>query len=54
MTRERKLAMDVITYMGDMGGARVKAHMMKHLNGTQGQFERDSLYFAFIHALVHV
>ena len=35
VTRERKLAMDIVTYVGDMGGARVKAHMVKHLYGTQ-------------------
>ena len=36
---------------GGMGGARVKAHMVKHLYGTQGQFERDTVYI--LHSLMH-
>ena len=51
VTRERKLAMDIVTYVGDMGGARVKAHMVKHLYETQGQFERDTVYI--LHSFMH-
>ena len=51
VTRERILARDIITYMGDMGGAGVKAHMVKDLYGTQGQFERDTVYI--LHSFMH-
>ena len=52
VTRERKLAMDIITYVGDMGGARVKAHMVRHLYGTQvAIWGRQSIFC--IHSCTH-
>ena len=52
VTRERKLAMDIVTYVGDMGGARVKAHMVKHLYGTQVPiWGRQSIFC--IHSCTH-
>ena len=54
VTRERKLAMDIVTYVGDMGGQSESPLGEASLWETRAIWEGHSLYSAFIHALIHV